>query len=318
MDFKTVPVLRIIVHRWCCCFCCRFHNGRDEKRWQLYVQKRLFVVCAALLGSSQLFSSFLFFVGLSFLVPVVFRCFVASCNGCAESCLVDIVVRRIFFFFNLNICFCESAANCRDTVWSAFFFLNDTTEWGKKSELRAWKEEVSSIKPRWRKKKTTFFLTPLLLSLLSCFFLLEAWCEKLCEQTSSLHSLASLTQAVVCTDRCTVSLVLCLLMNFVLRVCYGLLSVVRGIGCSWDCCRLHALRGMLSSRLCRPHTLLWGFFFFCLVSGAPFYLFFFFPWCVWVSVCACQFVWCEHSMKLNNVTEDNVTPICHFERIRHT
>lgn len=170
-----------------------------------------------------------------------------------------------------------------------------------------------------KKKKNYFFLIPLLLSLLSCFFLWEAWCENLCEQTSSLHSLASLTQAVVCTDRCTVSLVLCLLMNCVLRVCYGLFVGCQGcwlfLGLlSTACSPWHVVFQTLL-----PSHLALGFpFFFPSRFWCSFFIYSFFFLGMYGSVCvhasSCHV---KRSMTLSSVTEDNIAPNCCFERIRH-
>lgn len=125
MDFETTRWLFRIVNRWCCCCCC--HGGKDGEVVAAFVYRSVCCVCRIVRKQSALLFSF-----------VSRPRFVASCSGCADSCFVNIVVCRIFFY--LYLCFfffLWKCCRCRDTVWSAFFlffFFNDTTEWGKKSE----------------------------------------------------------------------------------------------------------------------------------------------------------------------------------------
>lgn len=66
-------------------------------------------------------------------------------------------------------------------------------------------KQVASIKPRWKKKKKNYFFDPLVVVFVE-LFLVGSLVQKRCEQTSSLRSLASHTQARVCADRCSVTL----------------------------------------------------------------------------------------------------------------
>lgn len=90
-----------------------------------------------------------------------------------------------------------------------FFFFYDTPN-GKKKKVSGGLEkrrqkQVASIKPRWKKKKkkTTFF--DLFVVVFVELFLVGSLVGKRRGQTSSLRSLASLVQARVCADRCSVT-----------------------------------------------------------------------------------------------------------------
>lgn len=86
------------------------------------------------------------------------------------------------------------------------FFFYDTPNGKKKVsgglEKRRQKQ-VASIKPRWKKKKKTTFLDLFVVVFVE-LFLVGSLVGKRRGQTS-LRSLASLVQARVCADRCSVT-----------------------------------------------------------------------------------------------------------------
>lgn len=226
----------------------------------------MFVLCAALSRSSQLF-----FVGLVFALWH---------RVAAAPSLVSSTSLFVGFFLSLFLWKCR---RCRDTVWSAFFFCNDTTEWGKKwmggLEERS---QVSWIKLSWRRKKKYFSSPSCCLCWLS-FSVGRLLLKKQCGQTWSSHSLASLTPAKgLCGQVCSRHCFSASWQSACVLSSYCQLWGEMVLGTVVDCMLLW--HGVFQAIPLSGHCFGGLFLFFCLISGLPFNLLVLFSLYMWVCV----------------------------------